>query len=380
MTRGVLVLGAGILVAVVQLGSGVGAQAQGTGPRSPDIHPDGRVTLRLAAPQAREVSVRGDWGMTRRVERASLTRDDSGLWSCTIGPSLPIVVRYSFVVDGLVMPDPRNERVLASAGTVQSLLVVPSAAEAFAAVNGVAHGTVRAVTYQSSSLGIPRRVHVYTPPGYDRASDSLPILYLLPGAGGDDVQWSALGRAGEILDNLIAAGRAKPMIAVMPDPRVPGQPNDILPTAPPDDRFSDDFLKDLVPFVERTFRVRAGAGATALAGLSTGGAKALLIGLNNFDKFSQIGLFSSGWFPADLAKVEEKQRRLLDDPALRKRLRLLWIAVGRDDSSAAFPNTPHLLAMLTRHGIPYQYRESDGDHTWINWRRYFNEFAPLLFR
>jgi enterochelin esterase-like enzyme len=380
MTRGVLVERAVILVAAVQLGLGVGAGAQGTGPRSPEIHPDGRVTFRLAAPQAREVSVRGDWGITRRFESASLTRDDSGIWSCTIGPSLPIVVRYSFVVDGLVMPDPRNERVLASAGTVQSLVVAPSAAEAFAAENPVPHGTVRAVTYPSSSLGIARRVHVYTPPGYDRGRDSLPVLYLLPGAGGDDVQWSALGRAGEILDNLIAAGRAKPMIAVMPDPRVPGQPNEILPTMPSEDRFTEDFLKALVPFVMSTFRVRAGPDATALAGLSTGGAKALLIGLNNIDTFSQLGLFSSGWFPEDLAKVEDKQRRLLDDPALRKRLKLLWIGVGREDSSAAFPNTPHLLAMLTRHGITYQYRETDGDHTWINWRRYFNEFAPLLFR
>jgi enterochelin esterase family protein len=223
-------------------------------------------------------------------------------------------------------------------------------------------------------------VHVYTPPGYDRGRDSLPVLYLLPGAGGDDVQWSELGRAGVILDNLIAAGRARPMIAVMPDPRVPGQPNEILPTAPSEDRFTEDFLKDLLPFVVSTFRVRSGPDATALAGLSIGGAKAFLIGFNNLDKFSQLGLFSSGWFPQDLAKVEEKQRGLLNDSALHKRLKLLWIGVGSEDSSAAFPNTPHLLAMLKRHGIKYMYRETGGDHTWINWRRYFNEFAPLLFR
>jgi enterochelin esterase-like enzyme len=369
------------IAVTAQLRSGTGLRAQAAIPTaSPDISPDGRVTLRLSAPSAREVSVRGDWGTSRRFETAMLTRDESGVWSTTIGPSLPIVVRYSFIVDGVTMPDPRNERVLASAGTVQSLIVVPSAVEDFAAEKAVPHGSVRALTYASTSLGIVRRMHVYTPPGYDRGRESLPVLYLLPGGGGDDVQWSTLGRAGFIIDNLIAAGRARPMIAVMPDPRVPGQPNEILPVTPSQDRFTADFLTDVMPFVTNTFRVRGGAEMTAIAGLSTGGAKAFLIGLNHLDRFSHIGMFSSGWFPQDLLKVEEEQRRLLDDPSLPKRLKLLWLGVGTEDSSAAFPNTPHLLAMLQRHRINHIYRETDGDHTWINWRRYFNEFAPLLFR
>jgi enterochelin esterase family protein len=368
------------IVVATQLLSGPRLRAQAGTPTSPDIGTDGRVTLRLLAPSAREVTVRGDWGPSRRFETATLKRDATGVWSTTIGPSLPIVARYSFIVDGVTMPDPRNERVLASAGTVQSLLVVPSAAEEFAAEKSVPHGMVRAVTYQSSSLGMARRMHVYTPPGYDRGGQSVPVLYLLPGAGGDDVQWSVLGRAGFILDNLIAAGRAKPMIAVMPDPRVPGQPAEILPVTPSQDRFTADFLTDVMPFVTHTFRVRGGAEATAIAGLSTGGAKAFLIGLNHLDRFSQIGMFSAGWFPADLKKVEEAQLRILDDPSLAKRLKLLWLGVGTEDSSAAFPNTPHLLAMLRGHGIKHIYRETGGDHTWINWRRYLNEFAPLLFR
>jgi enterochelin esterase-like enzyme len=347
---------------------------------SPDIGADGRVTLRLLAPSAKEVTVRGDWGTSRRFETATLKRDAAGVWSTTIGPSLPIVVRYSFIVDGVAMPDPRNERVLASAGTVQSLLVVPSATEDFAAEKPVPHGTVRAVTYQSTSLGLARRLHVYTPPGYDRGRASLPVLYLLPGAGGDDVQWSALGRAGFILDSLLASGRARPMIVVMPDPRVPGQPAEILPVTPSQDRFTADFITDVMPLVTNTFRVRGGAEMAAIAGLSTGGAKAFLIGLNHLDRFSQIGMFSAGWFPQDVMKVEEEQRRLLDDPSLPKRLKLLWLGVGTEDSSAAFPNTPYVLAMLRRHGIKHIYRETDGDHSWINWRRYLNEFVPLLFR
>jgi enterochelin esterase family protein len=346
---------------------------------SPEVHQDERITFRLVAPQASEVRVQGDFGKTRRFETASMTKDDAGVWSVTVGPVVPSVVRYTFLVDGVVVVDQRNSSVLSGNGGVQNVVVIPRRADV-AALRPVPHGDVRVASYSSSSLRINRRMHVYTPPGYDRSPASFPVLYLLPGAGGDDAQWHGVGRAGFILDNLQAAGRARPMVVVMPDPRIPGQPTDNLPVEASQDLFTRDLLEDVLPYVQKNLRVRAGREATAIAGLSTGGAKALLIALSHLDKFSQIGLFSSGWFPNDLAEVEKRHRSVLDDPATRKRLKVLWIGVGTGDVSAAYPNTPHLLRMFQRYGLAYDYHETDGDHTWINWRAYLSEFAPLLFK
>jgi enterochelin esterase-like enzyme len=347
---------------------------------SPDVRSDGRVTFRIYAPNATTLSVRGDWGQTRRFEVADLVKGATGIWSVTLGPLAPSLVRYTFLVNGVTVVDQRNKTVIAGNGAVQSVVLIPGPGADFMAAQPVAHGAVRTVWYQSSSLGIARRMHIYTPPGYDLSRDPLPVLYLLPGASSDDEQWSAVGRAGFILDNLLAAAKTKAMVVVMPNPIVPGQPEDILPVAPSEDKFTDDLLKDVMPYVKTNLRVRADPESTALAGLSTGGGRSLLIGLNNLDRFSQLGLFSSGWFPKDLAEVERRHQRLLDDAETKERLKLLWIGVGTGDLSAAYPNTPYLLQMLQRHGIKYMYRETDGDHTWLNWRRYLAEFAPLLFR
>jgi enterochelin esterase family protein len=343
------------------------------------VHPDERITFRLLAPQASEVRVQGDFGTTRRFETVRMTKDDAGVWSATVGPVAPSVVRYTFLVDGVVVVDQRNSSVLASGSGVQNVVVIPRPDDV-AALRPVPHGDVRVVSYSSSSLRINRRMHVYTPPGYDRSPASFPVLYLLPGAGGDDAQWHGIGRAGFILDNLQAAGRARPMVVVMPDPRIPSQPTDNLPVEASQDLFTRDLLEDVLPYVQKNLRVRTGSEATAIAGLSTGGAKALLIALSHLDTFSQVGLFSSGWFPNDLEDVEKRHRSVLDDPATKRRLRILWIGVGTGDLSAAYPNTPYLLQMFRRHGLTYDYHETDGDHTWINWRAYLNEFAPLLFK
>ena len=168
------------------------------------------------------------------------------------------------------------------------------------------------------------------------------------------------------------------MIVVMPDAHVPGAPTDRLPLAAEDDKFALDFQRAIVPYVEKELRVRKGAGSRAIAGLSMGGAQTLLIVLSQPRAFGYVGLFSAGWWPEDLATVERRHRAVLDDPASFAQVKL-WIGVGTDDRPA-FPNTQVLRAMLRRHGIEHTYRETDGDHTWINWRRYFNEFAPLLFR
>jgi enterochelin esterase family protein len=204
------------------------------------------------------------------------------------------------------------------------------------------------------------------------------VLYLLHGAGDTDDAWPTVGRAGFILDNLIAAGRARPMIVVMPAGHTP-RPGGLFSATPTRDPFIADFLGDVMPYVERHYRVRTGRDNRAIAGLSMGGAQTLNIGLPNVDKFSQLGVFSSGFLGQDgPANFARDHRATLADPRLNSRLRLFWIATGREDF--LMPQTRASLAMLDQHGVKYVYRETDGGHSWPNWRAYLAEFAPMLFR
>jgi len=260
--------------------------------------------------------------------------------------------------------------------TVRSLLEVPGATSDFFAERPVAHGQVAAVHYQSQALNAPRRMHIYTPPGYSASNQKYPVLYLLHGAGDNDQSWLMAGRANFILDNLIAAGKAKPMIVVMPAGHTPAVPS-AAPGAP--DAFARDLLTVIMPYVEQNYRTLSGRDSRAIAGLSMGGQQTLNIGLPNLDKFSQIGVFSSGWFGQDGAATFEKNNQaLLSDPKLNDRIKLFWLATGKDDF--VLPSTKSALAMLDQHKIRYMYKETDGGHTWPNWRAYLNEFAPMLFR
>ncbi|HYE75917.1 MAG TPA: alpha/beta hydrolase-fold protein [Blastocatellia bacterium] len=342
---------------------------------SPEVHADGRVTFRIYAPKSNEVIVRGEWAAS--VPPQKLTKDENGFWSITVGPLEPNAYRYAFIVDGVQVLDPKNTTTSESNTNVRSLLFVPGAGAEFMALNNVPHGAVRTVWYRSSSLNLDRRMHIYTPPDYDLSNTRYPVLYLLHGGGDNDNSWSTVGRARFILDNLHAAGKIKPMIVVMPAGHVP-VPTNTMSASPTADKFTDDLLKDIIPYVEKNMRVIAKPEARALAGLSMGGVQTLNIGLNNSDKFSQLGVFSSGWFPQVLAEVEKQNQQVLDSPETKKRLKLFWIAVGTDD--IAYQNSQNTMAMLKRHGINYTYKETGGGHTWINWRRYLNEFAPLLFR
>lgn len=344
---------------------------------SPEVHADGRVTFRLLAPKAMAVMVQGEFSVSRVPERVPMVSAGGGVWSVTVGPLAAAPYRYTFLVDGVTVVDPRNPATVPGSASIQSMLVVPGAAADLSSETSVAHGAVRAVWYQSA-LGTTRRMHVYTPPGYDKSGESYPVLYLLHGASGNDAQWATIGRAGFILDNLLAAGRARPMVVVMPDAHMPGAPTDRLPLAAEDDKFALDFQHAIVPYVEQQLRVRKDARSRGIAGLSMGGAQTLLIVLNRPRFFGYVGLFSAGWWLEDLATVERRHRAVLNDPAAFAQVKL-WIGVGTDDRPA-FPNTQLLRSMLGKHGIEHTYRETGGDHTWINWRRYFNEFASLLFR
>jgi enterochelin esterase family protein len=362
------------------------------GPRvtSPEVAADGRVTFRIVAPKAQSVRLLGDVPsdgpavpMQPPTGRA-LTQGAEGVWEVTV-PLAPGAWRYNFNVDGVSVIDPRNPSTSESNENTWSLVHVPGAD--FMDTKQVPHGAVAAITYYSTALKRFRRMHVYTPPGYETSTERYPVFYLLHGAMDCDDSWWTVGRAGFILDNLIAAGKAKPMIVVMPAGHTgpfsfnPGAPR------PPVDEFHADFKGDVVPYVERTYRVLTDRQSRAIAGLSMGGAQTLGIAIPDLGQYAYLGVFSSGVFgitgrgPMPMPPgpgFEEQNARALDDPALKKELKLVWFATGKDDF--LIDTSRATVAMLEKHGFDVTFKETAGAHTWTNWREYLNEFATLLFR
>jgi enterochelin esterase family protein len=357
------------------------------GPRvvSPEVSPDRNIVFRILAPQAKTVGLRASdiQGLPR--EGPAFTKDDDGVWSATVGPIDPGAYRYTFMVDGVPTMDPRNPAVSESNTNDWSLFYVPGAA--FMDTVNVPHGAVASVTYYSTALARFRRMHVYTPPGYEMGGGKFPIFYLLHGSGDCDESWTSVGRAGFILDNLIAAKKAQPMIVVMPaghtstTPPVPGA------ARPARDEFAEDFVTDIVPFVQQHYRTLTDRTHVAIAGLSMGGGQTLNISMSHLDRFGYIGVFSAGVFSfgrggppssAPPPEWEEQRAQMLDDASLKPGLKLLWFGTGTDDR--LIPTTKATMEMLQKHGFTPFFRESPGGHTWINWRNYLNEFAPKLFQ
>ncbi len=316
-----------------------------------------------------------------------MTKGENGVWEVTLGPIDPGAYRYNFNVDGVAVIDPRNPSISESNNNVWSLVYVPGAA--FMDTAEVPHGAVAAVTYYSSSLKRFRRMHVYTPPGYEDGKGKFPVFYLLHGAGDCDEAWTSVGRAGFILDNLIAAKKAKPMVIVMPaghTSRTFGGRGGRGPGAP--DEFVEDFMNDIMPYAESHYRVYTDRGHRAIAGLSMGGSQTLNISIPHLEKFSYIGVFSSGLIgsfggrpgaaPPAGPTWEEQHTAQLDNAAAKKGLKLFWFSTGKDDGLIA--TTRGTVEMLKKHGFEPVFQESSGAHTWINWRNYLNEFAPQLFQ
>jgi enterochelin esterase-like enzyme len=356
-----------------------GAPMFGSGANSPVVQSDRRVTFNLTAPDARKVQLTSpDFNLSGgTIEFVNLgpefKKDANGVWSVTVGPLNPGLFRYTFLVDGVSTVDPRNPDATEDLSGVESILRVPG--NDFMDVKNVPHGALSKVWYYSSALGRTRRMTVYTPPGYEAGSAKYPVFYLLHGAGGSDDAWASVGAANFILDNLIAAKKAKPMIVVMPDGHI-GSTFDV--TQMGKDGFVPDFLNDIVPYVERNYRVTANRANRAIAGLSMGGAQTLSIALPHLDMFSAIGVFSSGLFNgADDALVKDNLKAL-DNAALKKDLKVLWTGIGKNDS-LAMPANDAMLKVLQDHGFKVDSHTTDGAHDWVNWQKYLNEFAPLLF-
>jgi enterochelin esterase-like enzyme len=354
------------------------------GPRvtSPEVAADGRVTFRIVAPKAEAVRLSGT-DIPDNVQGTPLTKGAEGVWEGTLGPLAPGAYRYNFSVDGVSVIDPRNPSTSESNENTWSLVYVPGSD--FMDTKDVPHGAVAAVTYYSKALKRFRRMHVYTPPGYESGGGRYPVFYLLHGAFDCDDSWTSVGRAGFILDNLIATGKARPMVVVMPaghtGPFVFGGPR------PTTDDFVADFTGDVMPYVESHYRVRADPAHRALAGLSMGGGQTLTIGVSHLGTFAYLGVFSSGVFgitgtgPGSGGQgpsFEEQHRAALDDAGRKKGLKLVWFATGKDDFLVATSRAT--VEMLKKHGFDVIYKESPGAHTWTNWRDYLHEFAPQLFR
>jgi enterochelin esterase-like enzyme len=351
---------------------------------SPEVLPDHRIVFRILAPQVKTVGLRASDIQGLPHEGPAFSKDDDGVWSATVGPVDPGAYRYTFMVDGVPTMDPRNPAVSESNTNDWSLVYVPGAG--FMDTANVPHGAVASVTYYSTALARFRRMHIYTPPGYELGGGKYPIFYLLHGSGDSDDSWTSVGRAGFILDNLIAAKKAQPMIVVMPaghtstTPPPPG-------ARPVRDEFGEDFVTDIMPYVESHYRALTDRAHMAIAGLSMGGGQTLNISMSHLDRFAYIGVFSAGVFsfgraggpPAAAAPGWEQQHAsMLDDAALKPGLKLLWFGTGSDDR--LMPTTKATIEMLKKHAFTPFFRESTGGHTWINWRNYLYEFAPQLFQ
>jgi len=362
---------------------------------SPEIQPDNKVTFRLYSRNATTVTVSGEW-QTGFGASEAMIKNDTGLFTLTVGPLKPELYGYTFIVDGVSMIDPNNVQVRRDGARYQSFFIIPGPeSDLYIHKHNVAHGNVSKVWYKSSVLGMDRRMYVYTPAGYETGKTKYPVFYLLHGAGGDEDAWTNMGRAAQILDNLIAQGKAKPMIVVMTNGNAnqAGAQNEVPPVPQQDmqsleaytryaGKFEEHLVKDVVPFIEKNYRVLTGRDNRAIAGLSMGGAHTQTITFDNPGMFGYIGVFSMGLMnlrqrDQDVAQLEkEREGKLL---ALQKSgYKLYWIGCGKDDF--LYQSVINLRNFLDKHNFKYVYRETPGGHTWANWRIYLSEFAPLLFK
>ncbi|HOU30053.1 MAG TPA: alpha/beta hydrolase-fold protein [Bacteroidales bacterium] len=362
---------------------------------SPEIHPDNKVTFRLYARNATTVVVTGEWQSGFGASEA-MVKNDTGLFSLTVGPLKPELYGYSFIVDGVTAIDPNNVLVRRDGARYQNFFIVPGPeSDLYIHKHDVPHGNVSKVWYKSSVLGMERRMYVYTPAGYETGKGKYPVFYLLHGAGGDEDAWTNMGRAAQILDNLIAQGKAKPMIVVMTNGNAnqAGAQNEVPPVPAQDmqsleayqryaGKFEEHLVKDVKPYIEKNYRVLTGRDNTAIAGLSMGGAHTQTITFDNPGMFGYIGVFSMGLMnlrqrDQNVEELEkERESKLI---ALQKSgYKLYWIGCGKDDF--LYQSVVNFRNFLDKHNFKYFYRESTGGHTWANWRIYLSEFAPLLFK
>jgi enterochelin esterase family protein len=411
-------IAAGILAFAQPAAPPMGGRGRGPTVVSPEVMPDGRVTFRILAPKAEKVTLNasditvlftgGGAGEIAGTKIATqmppepypqgwpeFTKNDSGIWEATVGPLPPGAYRYVFQVDGVRTLDPVNTRTAESLTNDWSMFTVSGASAMD--TSEVPHGAVAEITYYSTVLKTFRRMHIYTPPGYENANAKYPVFYLLHGAGDTDDAWTSVGRAGFIFDNLLAEKKMKPMVVVMPAGHQPGIPFGAPPSGPTPtvNPFTNEFISDMLPYVEKHYRTINDRQHRAIAGLSMGGAQTLDIAFTHLAMFSEIGVFSSGAMlgggrgrapnaaapatpPPPRPDWEATHTADLDNASLKKGTKLIWLSTGKDDGLIA--STKATVDILKKHGFSPVFIESPGAHSWFNWRNYLIEFTPQLFQ
>lgn len=369
---------------------------------SPEIHDNNTVTFRLKAPKAVKVQVTGDFLPTQKIKTpfgefdgpgvADLKENKDGVWEFTTPePLKPELYSYTFLVDGLKINDPANVYMIRDVASVTNVFIIGGDERIdLYKVNKVPHGTVSKVWYNSPTLGMDRRLTVYTPAGYETSGKRYPVFYLLHGMGGDENAWSELGRTAQILDNLIAQGKAKPMIVVMTNGNAaleaaPGESS--LGFAAPsmnnlpktmEGSFETAF-PDVVKFIDKTYRTQANKKGRAIAGLSMGGFHSMHISKQYPDMFDYVGLFSAAIMPnKDVKSPIYDNLEVKLKTQFAKKPALYYIAIGNKDF--LFQANNDYRKMLDEKGYKYEYYETGEGHIWKNWRIYLTEFAPKIFK
>ena len=367
---------------------------------SPEIHDNNTVTFRLKAPKAVKVQVTGDFLPTQKIKTpfgefdgpgvVDLKEGKEGVWEFTTPePLKPELYSYSFIVDDLKIMDPSNVYMIRDVASVTNVFIIGGERADLYKVNDVPHGTVSRIWYNSPTLGMNRRMTVYTPAGYETSGKRYPVFYLLHGMGGDEEAWIALGRTSQILDSLIAQGKAEPMIVVMTNGNAsqeaaPGEthygmvpPSMNLPKTM-EGSFETAF-PEVVKFIDKTYRTKANKQNRAIAGLSMGGYHSLHISKQYPDMFNYVGLFSAAIMPD-----KKVQSPIYDDfdqklkIQFSKKPALYWIGIGTADF--LYQSNTDFRKMLDEKGYKYTYYETGEGHIWKNWRIYLTEFAPQLFK
>ena len=385
-----------------------GGGGRGAALVSPVVNPDKTVTIRFRAPNAKTVELIGE---LEGKPSYPMVNDGTGVWSITIGPLAPDVYNYQFRIDavngqgGVIAMDPQNPWVKIGFGGFPpaSMVQVPGDGPSFDDAKPVPHGKVIYETYNSKNIPGPRTAWIYTPPGYEKGSTRYPVFYLLHGSGNIDSSWILTGRANYIMDNLIAEGKSKPMILVMPygyttpgvgtgPLQLPGQGGGGRAAAPaaaapgaapaggrgapaPAAPFTKDVLEDLIPYVEANYRTLKDADHRAIGGLSMGGGQTIQIGFAHPELFHYIIVMSAGATNADTTYPDFVNNAA----ATNKTIKLLWMGVGKDDNLVG-PQAKALDATLTAKGITHTFAVGEGRHEWVIWRHHLHDVAPLLFR
>jgi len=365
---------------------------------SPEIHDDQTVTFRFYAPSADKVEITSDFLPTVKVMSRfgevdgpgsiSLTKNGIGLWSFTTKPLDSEFYSYSFIVDGIRNIDPNNPYAVRNSSSLTNFFIIGGGQGDLYETNDIPHGSVTHSWYDSPGLEMDRRITIYTPPEYETTGEVYPVLYLLHGAGGDEDSWSTHGRAAQIMDNLIAQGKAKPMIVVMPNGNVVqdggyGQgsngfpkPQFILPQTM-NGVYEANFM-DIVKFTEENYRVKSNKEHRAIAGLSMGGFHTMHVSRYYANTFDYVGLMSSALMPREDAT--NKVYSSIDETLKTQKengLKLYWMAIGKTDF--LYKANQEFKKKLDDIGMDYEYVETDGGHIWRNWRIYLAKFAPKLF-